>query len=344
MKIQEKQGTRVLSRGDLLAYRNEIFGLAAIWIILFHVYGNVRIGLFRGSFWVANYLNLGNSSVDIFLLLSAIGLSASMGKNTVGAFYRNRLLRVAVPFLLAAVPYFLWYDFGYARDGAGQFLLNISTLNYWLTDSYPVWYVAFIAVAYALYPLLHRLDRKTHHVATIALMAAAVVFEYVCWRTGSVIYDNAERALSRIPVFLLGMLLAPWLLENRDRKIPLYWVAAALTGWVGIFCVLSLYPPHLIISRYLYGVMSVCFVVVFSWVRKFLPCRHVNRLLAWLGGRSLEIYVVHVLLLRVIGYFDLWAWNNDRTLWYALIVAAAVLLASALKQLSGAVNHLLKRK
>lgn len=345
MKAEEKLKSSQFTRNDILTARNEMFGFAAIWIILFHVYGHVKIGMLPGVtrlesyvnlglFWLGKFLNMGNGSVDVFLLLSAVGLYASMEKNSAGRFYKNRLSRVAVPFLLAAVPYFVWYDFCFAGDGTGQFLLNVSTLNFWLTNSYPVWYVAFIAVIYALYPLLYRLDRKTNHLGIFALMAASVLFEYVCYRADSVIYANAEKALSRIPVFLAGILLAPHLLHHRDKKLPACWVAAAAAVWLAAFYGISMYLPHLIITRYLYGVMAVCFVAVFSWIRKYLPCRPVNRLMAWLGGRSLEIYVVHVLLLQIVKCLGLWNLELPRWAWYAAIAGISIIMAEGLSCLA----------
>lgn len=325
--MQRKNGIAEFCRGDILACRNELFGLTAIWIVLFHVYGHIWIGNFPGSFWVANFLSMGNSGVDIFLLLSAIGLYASMEKNSAGTFYKNRFLRVAVPFLLTVVPYFLWFDLLYQKDGFVQFLLNISTLNFWLTNKYPVWYVAFIAVVYMLYPVLHRLDKRTSHISTVVLIVAAVIFEYICFRSGSIIYTNSEKALSRIPVFLCGILMAPHLLKRADLKISLYWIVAAFVVWVCTFYVLSMYSFHLIVIRYLYGVMSICFVVLFSWIRKQLPCKPLNKLLAWAGTRSLEIYVTHVLLLRIVGYHDLWELELTRSLWYIFVIAMAAVLA-----------------
>lgn len=336
MQVMEKKKYTPFLRQDLLVYRNEVFGFAAIWIVLFHVYGTVRIGSFPGSYLAANLLVMGNSGVDIFLMLSAIGLYAAMEKNRpLSVFYRNRVIRVVIPYLLVAVPYFAWYDLLWARDGLWQFVANVSSLNFWLRDDFPVWYVSYIMVMYAVYPLLYWLDRKSGHISTVVLIAASVLLEYVCWKTGSPIYANSEKALSRMPVFLSGILLAPHILHCGEKKIHPGWAAAAFLAWAGMFWFIARIWPHLIIRRYLYGFMSLCFLVVFSFARKYLPCKPLNGILARVGGISLEVYVVHVLLLRIVGCLDLWRLDLPRIISYTAVLGMAVVLAVILQWVSG---------
>lgn len=64
---------RSFTIADVLDYRLEIFGITALWILIYHVNHRVHIPEFRGSYWVANFLNRGNSGVDIFVLLSWVG-------------------------------------------------------------------------------------------------------------------------------------------------------------------------------------------------------------------------------------------------------------------------------
>lgn len=322
------QKIREYSWKDVLSCRKEIFGFTAIWIILFHIHDSISLGYFPGSNYVAYVMSVGNSGVDIFLFLSAVGLCSSMEKHSVGAFYKNRVSRICLPFLLAAVPYFVWYDFIYAKDGIWQFFANISTVNFWLTDTYPVWYVAFIVVLYAAFPLIYKADKKSRHISTVALILLDIVLEYVLFANGSVIYANAEKALSRFPVFLIGVLMAPLVLEG--RKISLYQVVAALFAWIGVFLVAIFAPLPLFAVRYLYAIMSVCFVVVFSFIRTVIPWRGVPKLFGWLGNISLEIYVVHVLLLRIIRYNRLWEITPRHSFWYISILCVSVTLAKIL--------------
>jgi peptidoglycan/LPS O-acetylase OafA/YrhL len=203
---------------SIINYRVELFGVAAIWIVLFHVYGN--IGFPTGNIILkilSVVISFGNLGVDIFLFISAVGLYFSLKKNSVKRFYMNRVKRVFIPYLLVALIYFIWFDFFYSKNGFLQFILNITTINYWLTGHHPTWYVAFILIAYAVYPLIYILDLKTKHLSTIALILASVVFEFIAYYFSWSIYINCERALSRIPIFLLGTLCGNFIIQ--DKKI-----------------------------------------------------------------------------------------------------------------------------
>ena len=147
---------------DVFGLRKEIFGLATITILLFHL--NIYVPSPQPF---AFFLAKGNIGVDVFLMLSALGLYNSIRKNTIPQFYKHRFLRVFLPYLLGGAVYFIWYDFSYLKDGFLQFILNLSTLNYWKTNIHPLWYVALLLVIYAVYPLLYQLDKRTRHVSSI---------------------------------------------------------------------------------------------------------------------------------------------------------------------------------
>lgn len=338
--VTQKQRSAIgdFSWKDVLSCRNEIFGFAAIWIILFHIYDNIGFIHFRYSFLFGSILSIGNCGVDIFLILSAIGLHRSIEKNDVKTFYKNRLLRIAVPYLITAIPYFVWYDFLFAKDGLWQFLLNLSSVNYWLSPkNYPIWYVSFVVILYALYPWIHRIDVKTRHIATAALIAVAVLAEYYFLITDSIIYTNAERALSRIPVFLLGVIMAPYVLEG--KRIPLYQVILAAAAWIGGFLLVIFGGLHLVMVRYLYAVLAVSFLILFSFIRKYVSLKPLYRCLGWLGAISFELYAVHVFMARGLRHVKLWGVFEQKLIWYLLIPLAAVAAAKLVSVMAAKVNN-----
>lgn len=336
-----KQENSVFSWKDVLSCRNEIFGFTAVWIILFHLNDFIGLSNFRGWLHVRSVFVVGNCGVDIFLFLSAIGLYRSMEKHTLRDFYRNRVLRICLPYLLAAVPYFLWYDFVFAKDGIWQFLTNVSTINYWLAPKYPIWYVSFIVVLYALFPLIYRADVKSRHASTVALIAFFVILEYVLLITDSVIYKNAERALSRMPVFLLGVVLASRILQG--RTIPLYQVMAAFLAGLGVFRLVTTVSMHLVLVRYLYCILAVSIILVYAYFRKHIRLEWGYRLLRWLGQISFEIYAVHVLLVKGINHCQLWDKIGSIGVWYILILVSSIAAAKLVAVLAGRMNGILGR-
>ena len=321
---------------DVLISRNEIFGLAALWIVLFHIREYLGMGSFPGSYLLVSVIVVGNCGVDIFLFLSAVGLYHSMQTHSPAVFYRNRARRIILPYLMAAIPYFIWYDFLFMKDGVWQFAANVLTVNYWLAPKYPIWYVSFVVVIYALFPLIYRADVKTGHKSTIGLIILSVAAEYLLMKTGSAFFNNAERAMSRLPVFLLGVALAPYIL--RGGKITRWQVAVAFAGAAAVFCVVTFADPYLVLERYLYCPLAVCIIVAFSYIRKVLPLKPLFRCFGWVGGISFELYAVHVLLVKGIHQQKLWRLIDSKLVWYVLIVAGSVAAAKLICVVSGRPN------
>ena len=123
-------------------------GFAAILIYFAHVYLYVDLG----APW-SQLFGMGNLGVDIFFLVSGIGLYCSLGKSEtpLTSWYLKRFIRIGVPFLLISVPYYLIYDFILNSMGLERFILDISTLSYWLYHG-SAWFVAALVPLYLLTP------------------------------------------------------------------------------------------------------------------------------------------------------------------------------------------------
>lgn len=83
-------------------------------------------------------------------------------------------MRVGVPFLLISVPVYLLLDMLISREG-GAFLLDISTLSYWVEHD-GAWDVSAMLLVYALTPILPSLlrDDPKRCLCLIAFLVLAV--------------------------------------------------------------------------------------------------------------------------------------------------------------------------
>lgn len=92
---------------DINKYRTAIMGFAALWIYFYHEQGYEWCHVYFSPQIVSRLLyfikRLGFCGVDIFLLLSGIGLVYAIEKSSIGTFYRRRLERVFVPFVILGV-------------------------------------------------------------------------------------------------------------------------------------------------------------------------------------------------------------------------------------------------
>jgi peptidoglycan/LPS O-acetylase OafA/YrhL len=324
---------------DVMNCRNELFGISILWIIAFHIYCQTGIvGIKAEGFgkWVSILLSMflyrGNIGVDIFLFLSAIGLSKSIQNNSTATFYKHRFHRVGVPYLLIAIPYFIWLDLFLRKDGVLQLLLNITTLNYWLTGNHPTWYIAFIIVMYLLFPLLYRWDKKTNHVSTVVIIIVSVVSEYIMSKTGFFLFKTSERALSRVPVFLIGLLCAPCVFSG--KRIPVWQVLMFVFVGMWFFALISLSPScNIVLQRYSYIPISVAIIVGYAFLRHLVNLNGLWRVLAWIGTISLELYIAHVFMLRAVFAAKIWP-KVSPELWWVIIPFASLLVALLLQQIT----------
>ena len=94
--------------------RQELFGVAMIGVILLHICQQIeKCGkgskLYRFGFLYD--LMFSSSGVEIFLMLSGVGLCFSYHKNkNLIAYYKRRFLRILVPYVIFAIPFWLVTD------------------------------------------------------------------------------------------------------------------------------------------------------------------------------------------------------------------------------------------
>lgn len=333
--MQRLQKHNDFSWHDVMSCRNELFGLSILWIIFFHIYLKLGLVGFPGASYLSMILYRGNMGVDIFLFLSAIGLSRSMQTNSVSTFYKHRFGRVVLPYLLLAIPYFLWLNFIRSTDGVWQFLLNLTTIDFWVTtgEHYHFWYVSFIFVLYLLFPLLYRWDQKSNHITTVIIIFMSVVLEYWMCLKGLQPYKTSERALSRIPVFMIGILSASHILSG--RKIQPWKVLAAFLFGICLFALISLKNMRLplIFIRYLYCPIGVAIIISYAYFRKVVKLNLVWKALALIGSISFELYIVHVIVKRIIVITDSWQLVNE-TWWWVIIPAVSLPIAMLLQKVT----------
>lgn len=290
---------------DVIKYRNFLYGLAAVWIVFFHIHDMLRV---PGEGFIARFLHLGNISVDIFIFLSAVGLSFSIEKNSLKEFYKNRFLRLWVPFFIICVPYYMWRDSvtGITLERIQCFLLDITALNFWLKQKVPFWYVSLATAMYLFYPLLYKIYRKNKNYLVL-FGFFCVIAEIVLMENG--IFTHAEKALSRIPIILIGIYISDIIKENREitKKQLAY---SAVIFVLSLILYLILDPiVYVMYKRFIYAFMTVPMLVLIAYlmekIKGFRIQNVIYRFFCFFGGFSLELYLVHNAITRILKYYDL---------------------------------------
>lgn len=185
---------------QLSTYRQELMGLAMLMVVFHHMpipqMGEV-IGYLHGN---------GGFGVDIFLLLSGMGLYYSARKGLdLGTFYRRRLIRIMpVYIVVVGITSLIWGDTWQA------FLYKVTTIGYWTGDGCYDWYVPTLVALYLIYPLFHALIHKSAYGIWFGLAVVVALWTLFFCLPHGVDYQM----LMRVPVFFLGAVIAKVLINN----------------------------------------------------------------------------------------------------------------------------------
>ena len=300
-----KNATEKFNWKTVMKYRNFLFGFAAVWIVFFHI--RAMVGTPRTGF-LRELLSLGNIGVDIFMFLSAVGLSYSIEKNSLKEFYKNRFLRLWVPFILICVPYYMWRDSatGITLERIHCFILDTTAINFWIKAKVPFWYVSLATAMYLFYPLMYKIYRKDkRNLFVVGILCVAL--EIFLVEKG--IYTYSEKALSRIPIVLTGIYMSDMIKENREIK---NW-HLILSGiiFIGMTYVKNNLPysVNIMYDRFIYGIITVPMIILITWfmerIRKIKVGEGIYKFFCFFGGFSLELYLVHNGITRILKYYDI---------------------------------------
>ena len=182
----------------LSSYRTELMGIAAIMILICHasVYG---VSLPTN---IKKIFTLGNLGVEVFFLLSGIGISYSLnGNKPLSQWYIKRYIRILLPYMVIAFP---WYTFRLIiyHESITTFFLNITTFNYWLYHK-GAWFVAVLLPLYLISPILnHLLHGKGSWLWLIIFVTFTSLLSLI---KSEGIVENIIFAVHRLPLYFIGL-------------------------------------------------------------------------------------------------------------------------------------------
>lgn len=313
-----------MKSGDIMKHRGELFALAELWVVLLHMNRNFpcHLPVLGEVFWH------GYVGVDMFLFLSGLGLCFSLEKNSVKQFYVNRVKRVLVPSVCLALAEAL-ITCAVRKEFSFSYVVKYGTLlSYWIDVDTGVWYVSFIILLYALFPLIKRLDEQTKHVGTVLLALAAEAAVLVSSVCPLPLVEDYIMAVARIPVFLCGVLAYPAVKADKPRRpVPLLGALLLLTA--ALFMVYARFEG---LKYTLSGALSVLVLYAYTALRSTTGIGRVTKWLAPIGAVSLEMYIVHLTVLRVwngVPFLDALPWPAA----WASIFAVSLALSVAVRRL-----------
>lgn len=347
---------RPIEFSDLSRHRGALMGIAMIMVVLFHV-GGMR---HDDIWWCIS--RCGNVGVDMFLFLSGIGLwfawtkkseegrvesEEGRGKSdesnsgrgfftlpsSLFTFYLRRYLRIYPAWLIVACLYYI-PRYADGRLGLTDTLLSIAVnWGFWEHDELTFWFIPAIMMLYTVAPAYMELIRRrpVWRWLPVAAMLLCILLRY--WGPLYHAVGHLEIFFSRIPIFLLGVNAGLWVKERRTLEPSALWLLLLLFAMSALVCINfenGLRPRFpLFLERMAYIPLTVSMLLLLSRPLAAAPA-WVGRLLAFFGGISLEIYLLHYQFILVhIRQWQLGYWLTAIVL-LVLSAAAAWLLHKAI--------------
>lgn len=324
----ENQAEQSLSYAVFSQYRGELMGLAMIWILWFHAFHMIP-----KTPWLISLKEIGYLGVDIFIFLSALGLSVSLRrkKQRYGAYLKRRLIRILPTYWLVTGVYGLVLYF-LGRTSRKTILWTVSTLFYWFDKpNYFNWYIPALLFFYLLAPLCVALLSRIRHqeMVTAGLCLLALPLAQITQSVG--LEQVARDVIPRIPVFLMGTLVGGYIVQDRTLTPRRLWVWAVLPFLVPVMKLLAGAAFSSRCFSFAFGCVAVCLLL--AGLTSILP-RWMRKVLRLLGSCSLEIYLLNVVF--VLEYDILSSFiplGKNHFIYYAITITANVLLGIALHDL-----------
>lgn len=212
----QKDNRIYLSR--LGSMRGCLMGVATVMILFTHLpmlvfeKPNIVMDMIRTPKW------LYKSAVEIFLILSGMGLYGSMKRcGSTEEFYKRRFLRVIPAVFIVTLLWSLLNNVGLKKT-----LLNVSLLSFWLTGERLFWYFSLLIILYIVYPLIHK-PIESGKLKLPVVLGAVLGMNLLLHIAASPFYDRSSEALCRIPAFVLGVYCGKRLYTG-DIEIKRRWV------------------------------------------------------------------------------------------------------------------------
>ena len=274
-------------------------GFATLWIMIYHVWKPV-LGQWDRLLQMENFVKeIGFCGVDIFLLVSGLGLVYAIEKYDLKTFYLRRFLHVYPAFFFAA------FGIGFFRGWSiKEILEKVLLIRFFKSNIYDyLWYVPAVLLFYLFFPFYYRFFKKAKNKYWFAAGTIAV------WYLISVFLDGILRRdfygiTNRIPVFVVGVLIG-WLIQNAEIEFKIWhWIlAVAMLGAGVILAYLTTFKDMYLLVPVsncclpnFCMAISICFILsdIFHWIDRYWrkPGEIVLKVFSFFGGLSLPLYCI----------------------------------------------------
>lgn len=295
----------------LSEHRTALMGLAILLIMFCHnsLYFPGAIGQMNSALKM-----LAQCGVDMFFFFSGMGCFYSLESRKVSDFYKKRVVRIFLPYLLIVGIYGM-YMVGICHVNVGEFFSRYSLITFFTEAKLDEWFIAAIIVTYIMSPMFYKILKAN---TKWFLLLIAVVYCLCLSRLkfGPTNYRIiVDIWVSRIPAFLFGMLVGKYAKEeghvSGNKKLCLIWGISILCVFMALYCFKFKTMAYWLWIRLGFLPIVISVITVYIKLLERWKVKQLQKVFVWLGGLTLEIYLLHEKILDLCnGKFGGFATGN----------------------------------
>lgn len=318
---------------NISKYRPHMFAIAMILIVFHHFSFKYDSGIIGSAYMFLRVT--GAVGVDIFLFLSGLGCYYSFSKdeNTM-EFYKRRLKRLLPAYLVVAIIAYFITDIIISGNGILTYLSNVSLIAFWINGGSD-WYIAASLFLYLFFPLMYFCTRKCK-IGYVIIIGAWAIICIVLYLISNEYFDVTSRLWARVPVFILGMMIAPKIKEGLVVKNgKLLFVVSIIVNLISLvaeafLAIKGSEYAYSFEARLIYCPLAISTVFILSYIFSKVDLLVIKKCLTFIGGITLEIYMLNQRIIDLCTFIGSKYINNELfyiLLWNCIGVVLTVILS-----------------
>jgi peptidoglycan/LPS O-acetylase OafA/YrhL len=309
---------------------NVLKGIAATVIMFLHIGNSTEGGILISALAYVGYL-----AVGVFFFISGYGLMKNYmnkGKDYLSKFLSRRLLPIIIPYAIVNLIYLLYTFIDEGSIDLKGFLVSFINGDPVVRFS---WYVIAILFFYIAFYISFKFVKTTKHslllffTITVTYLFGCRYLQYDVWWYNSCL------------VLLLGLL---WAYFEKEMTLWCEWhYCLKIIGLFPLFLVAFCMSNSLLIvfeESFIIGQMVSTFVFTLLVIMIYSKIELKNKVWAYLGTISFELYILHGLMLKL--FRSRFIYLESNLMYSASVLISSILLATLLHYTTSKIFALLK--
>lgn len=299
-------------------YIDRMKGMAIFLVVMGHVYGMA----FAQSDDVA-YRVISSFHMPLFMFLS--GLVACFGATT--PFWNlKKLSRKLRGLVLPLIVFGMCFTMTWAKDfetGLKCFWESPNKNGYWYLMTLAVFYVSLS---------IYRLNFKQKWYIDVVLAIAIWGGMFTLWKNTAQTKDYfcMLNCGNFYPFFILGVMTTKYNLLDKMHKAN--WLfSLCIVAYAFLFCVDMPFHALVSLNKHIFLPFCMVYIVVTLFVGRHGAMSYGEKILDFVGKRTLDIYVIHYFFIKMIHLKDLginWEVTDNSLLMFIVAIGLSVVITA----------------